>query len=109
MLVTASVLWLQWACVGEQPAMRWSWGIAAQVLAVGACTALGYVCWEHGIQHGNLAVMAAASYFTPVLSALWSSVWLAVQPGLGFWQGVAAVTVGSLVCWWATRAASATP
>ncbi|HEY4665087.1 MAG TPA: EamA family transporter, partial [Comamonas sp.] len=74
-----------------------------QVLSVGALTALGYGCWEHGIQRGNLAVLAAGSYFTPVLSALWASVWLAVQPGLPFWQGAVLITGGSLVCWWATR------
>ena len=78
-------------------------GVAAQVLAVGGCTALAYSCWEHGIQRGNLAVLAAGSYFTPVLSALWASVWLAVRPGLPFWQGVVLVTLGSLVCWGATR------
>jgi len=49
--------------------------------------------------------MAAASYFTPVFSALLASAWLQVQPGWGFWQGVVLVTVGSLVCWGATRRA----
>ena len=102
LLLTAVLLWLQWCSVETVP-MQWSWGMAAQVLAVGALTALGYSCWEHGIQRGNLAVMAAGSYFTPVLSALWASVWLAVQPGLPFWQGVILVTLGSLVCWAATR------
>ena len=101
-LLTAAVLWVQWLVVDEAP-MRWSWSVVAQVLASGASTALGYSCWEHGIQRGNLAVMAAGSYFTPVLSALWASLWLAVQPGWPFWQGVALVTVGSLVCWAATR------
>jgi drug/metabolite transporter (DMT)-like permease len=47
--------------------------------------------------------MAAASYFTPVFSALLASAWLQVQPGWGFWQGVVLVTAGSLVCWGATR------
>ncbi|MGN1056459.1 MAG: aromatic amino acid DMT transporter YddG [Comamonas sp.] len=102
MALTAGLLWLQWLLLNTAP-MHWSWPIAAQVLAVGALTALGYVCWEHGIQRGNLAVLAAGSYFTPVLSALWASAWLAVQPGLAFWQGVALITAGSLVCWWATR------
>ena len=101
-LLTAVVLWGQWLLVDEAP-MRWSWSVALQVLAIGACTAVGYSCWEHGIQRGNLAVMAAGSYFTPVLSALWASLWLAVQPGWPFWQGVLLVTVGSLVCWGATR------
>lgn len=102
--MTAVVLWLQWGW-SVTPTMQWSWAIAVQVLAVAAATAVGYVCWEHGIQHGQLAVMAAGSYFTPVLSALWASAWLAVQPGLSFWQGAALVTAGSLVCWLATREA----
>ncbi len=83
LLLTAALLWVQWLALDTVP-MRWSWGTAAQVLAIGALTALGYGCWEHGIQRGNLAVMAAGSYFTPVLSSLWASVWLAVQPGLPF-------------------------
>ena len=77
---------------------------AAQVVLVGALTALGYSCWEHGIQHGKLAVLAAASYFTPVFSAFVASALLQVLPGWSFWQGVALVTLGSLICWWATRA-----
>ncbi|GAB2486815.1 aromatic amino acid DMT transporter YddG [Comamonas humi] len=102
LLLTATLLWLQWLALAPPP-MAWSWSVAAQVLAIGASTALGYVCWEHGIQRGHLAVLAAGSYFTPVLSALWASLWLAVRPGWSFWQGVALVTLGSLVCWWATR------
>ena len=102
LLLTAAALWLKWAAI-DTPAMQWSWSIAAQVLAIGACTAMGYCCWEHGIQRGNLAVLAAGSYFVPVLSALWGSVWLSVQPGLPFWQGAVLITVGSLVCWGATR------
>ena len=101
--LTSLLLWLQWGWQATPP-MRWSVPVVLQVLAVGATTALGYACWEHAIQRGNLAVVAAASYFTPVLSALWASVWLAVQPSWVFWQGVVLVTAGSLVCWWATRA-----
>ena len=100
--LTAAMLWMQWLALDTAP-MQWSWSVAVQVLAVGAATALGYSCWEHGIQRGNLAVMAAGSYFTPVLSALLASLWLSVQPSLPFWQGVVLITVGSLVCWSATR------
>jgi drug/metabolite transporter (DMT)-like permease len=101
-LLTALVLWGQWLLL-PQPAMQWSWSVATQVLVVGASTALAYSCWEHGIQRGNLAVLAAGSYFAPVLSSLWAALWLAVQPGWSFWQGVALVTLGSLLCWRATR------
>ena len=100
---TALVLWLQWFRLDAAPAMQWSWTAGAQLFMAGALTALGYSCWEHGIQHGKLAVLAAASYFTPVLSALMASLLLQVLPGWSFWQGVALVTLGSLICWWATR------
>lgn len=100
---TALVLWLQWFRLDAAPAMQWSWTAGGQLFMAGALTALGYSCWEHGIQHGKLAVLAAASYFTPVLSALMASLLLQVLPGWSFWQGVALVTLGSLICWWATR------
>lgn len=102
---TALALWIKWLWLGGEGGMQWSGTVVLQLLAVGGLTALGYSCWEHGIQHGHLAVMAAASYFTPVFSALLASAWLQVQPGWGFWQGVVLVTVGSLVCWGATRRA----
>lgn len=100
---TALALWIQWWLLTDTPAMQWSAMTAVQVFLVGALTALGYSCWEHGIQRGKLAVLAAASYFTPVLSALMASALLQILPGWSFWQGVAMVTMGSLICWWATR------
>ena len=101
---TALALWVQWLRQDTVAPMQWSWPTALQLFMAGALTALGYSCWEHGIQHGKLAVLAAASYFTPVLSALAASLLLQVLPGWSFWQGVALVTAGSLICWWATRA-----
>jgi len=100
---TAAALWLHWFAQDAAPVLHWSWLTALQLLLAGALTALGYSCWEHGIQHGRLAVLAAASYFTPVLSALVASALLQVLPGWSFWQGVALVTLGSLICWRATR------
>jgi len=64
---------------------------------------MAYSCWNIGIQRGNLTVLAAMSYFTPVFSTLLASLWLGVRPGPSFWQGVAMVVAGSLLCWWSTR------
>lgn len=100
---TAAALWLHWFTLPETAPMQWSWLTALQLFLAGALTALGYSCWEHGIQRGRLALLAAASYFTPVLSALMASALLQILPDWSFWQGVALVTLGSLVCWWATR------
>jgi drug/metabolite transporter (DMT)-like permease len=62
-LLTAVVLWGQWLAVDTVPCA--GPGAWLEVLAIGASTAIGYSCWEHGIQRGNLAVMAAGSYFAP--------------------------------------------
>ncbi|MBY4212573.1 aromatic amino acid DMT transporter YddG [Rhodococcus fascians] len=77
-------------------------GIGAVLIA--ACAiGFGYALWNVGILHGNLTLLAAASYFTPVLSAAFSSVLLATALGLTFWIGAAVVCLGALLCWVATR------
>ena len=105
LLGTALLLWLLYAWSPE-PALRFTPAAALQVCGLGACMALAYSCWNHGIQKGNLTLLAVASYFTPVLSVLLASAWLGVAPSSAFWTGVALVTAGSLVCWYATRARS---
>ncbi|KCX51087.1 putative membrane protein, partial [Acinetobacter pittii] len=47
--------------------------------------------------------MAGASYFTPVLSAFFAALLLSTSLSFIFWQGVAMVTTGAVLCWLATR------
>lgn len=63
----------------------------------------GYALWTVAIIRGNMLLLATLSYFTPVISTLFSSVILGVVLGVSFWQGVVMVTIGSLMCWWATK------
>ncbi|POF56689.1 EamA family transporter, partial [Vibrio vulnificus] len=63
----------------------------------------GYALWNVAIVGGNMVLLATMSYFTPILSSLFSSMILAVSLPSTFWQGVAMVTIGSLTCWWLTR------
>lgn len=102
-VVTALALWLKFALFSPQETMQFSLTAAAEVLFMGASTAVAYSAWNYGIQHGNLTLLATASYFTPVLSALLASLWLDLAPAVSFWQGVALITAGSLLCWLATR------
>ncbi len=99
---TAAVLWVKYA-VSSEGALQWSSVALFQLVMLSTLTAVGYGCWDYGIRHGKLTVMAVGSYFTPVLSALVGTLWLQVQPSWSFWQGVALVTLGSLICWWSTR------
>ncbi|MNT52549.1 Aromatic amino acid exporter YddG [compost metagenome] len=63
----------------------------------------GYALWNVGILRGNLTLLATASYFSPVLSSAFAATWLEAQLTTQFWQGAVMVTVGSLICWQATR------
>ncbi|WP_092875197.1 aromatic amino acid DMT transporter YddG [Izhakiella capsodis] len=74
-----------------------------ELLIMACFFAVAYFSWDRGIQRGNLSLLAAASYFTPVLSSLLAALWLGITPAAAFWQGVAMVTLGSLICWRATR------
>ncbi|MBP0598024.1 aromatic amino acid DMT transporter YddG [Herbaspirillum sp. LeCh32-8] len=102
LVATATLLWIKYALSAE-PALSFNLAGVAQVLVLSALTATAYSCWNHGVQHGSITLLATASYFAPVLSALLASAWLGVRPGAGFFQGVVMVTAGSFACWWATR------
>lgn len=72
-------------------------------LIAGCVMASGYAVWNIGIISGKMTVLAIASYFTPVLSCLFASVYLNQPLTLSFFKGVGLVVAGSLVCWAATR------
>lgn len=72
-------------------------------LIAGCVMASGYAVWNIGIISGRMTVLAIASYFTPVLSCLFASMYLNQPLTLSFFKGVGLVVAGSLVCWAATR------
>ena len=78
------------------------------LLAAGAM-GFGYGAWNVGILHGNVTILAGASYFIPVLSAALSSLLLRTPLSAAFWQGAAMVCGGAVLCWMATRAKRPTP
>jgi len=73
-------------------------------LALAACAmGFGYAAWNVGILHGNVTVLAGASYFIPVLSAALAAALLQTPLSLAFWKGASMVCGGSILCWLATR------
>ncbi|MFX5705580.1 EamA family transporter, partial [Acinetobacter baumannii] len=54
--------------------------------------------------HGNVTVLAGASYFIPVLSSALSAQLLRAPLPPSFWVGAARVCAGSILCWRATAA-----
>ncbi|KFK94812.1 MULTISPECIES: aromatic amino acid DMT transporter YddG [unclassified Serratia (in: enterobacteria)] len=102
--LTALALWLQYPFSHEN-GMHFSLPVTIALLSAGIAMGAGYAAWNVGILHGNMTLLATVSYFTPVLSAVFAAVVLNTSLTINFWQGVAMVTTGSLICWRATRAA----
>lgn len=102
LLVTAALLWLKFFTTGQAALPLSAKGLAL-VAFFGVVTTLAYSCWNHGVMHGDLTILATASYFTPILSVLLSSLLFGVLLDASFWIGAAIVTAGSLLCWQATR------
>src|SRR5699024_6485148 len=73
-----------------------------EMVVAGVIIGSSYSFWEYGIQHGNMIVLATLSYFTPLLSILFSSIWLEVTPTMNFWLGAIIVTLGSFLAYLST-------
>ena len=107
LLVSAS-LWIKYLLQGGGPMAFSAEAVMYLLLAAGAM-GLGYGAWNVGILHGNVTLLAGASYFIPVLSAALSSLLLRTPLSWAFWQGAAMVCGGAVLCWLATRTRRARP
>lgn len=82
-------------CQGN-PDMR----TAAEALFLGGATYVAYEFWDASMRTGNVVMVAAASYFTPLLSSALSCIYLAVAVGVYFWAGAGLLVAGSLLSWY---------
>ena len=103
-LLTAAALWLKFLLT-DQPPMHFTLPIALKLLGLAFAVGLAYAAWNIGILHGNVTLLATASYFTPVLSSALAALLLSTPLSWAFWQGAAMVCLGSLICGLATRRA----
>ena len=101
-MLTAGVLWVQYLAIGA-PAMHFDLSALIYLALAGAAMGFGYGAWNIGILHGNVTILAGASYFIPVFSAALAAAVLRTPLSLPFWQGAAMVCAGSILCWLATR------
>ncbi len=76
-ILVALALWVKYGLEGGGPMDFTAAAIVYLVLAAGAM-GFGYAAWNVGILHGNVTILAGASYFIPVLSSA-LSVWLLVR------------------------------
>lgn len=100
---SAAGAWLIYFLLGDRLPVTLSLGGVAVLLVGALMTAAGYLLWDVGIKQGNLRVLAPCSYATPVLTSAAGAMILSATLDFAFWQGVALVTLGALLSWWATR------
>jgi drug/metabolite transporter (DMT)-like permease len=76
-----------------------SFRAAAEVLFMAVFSGfLGYLFWDVAMRRGNMTLVAALSYFTPVISTVVASLYLMRRlPGWQLWAGCALVTAGAVV------------
>ena len=101
-ILVALALWVKYGLEGGGPMDFTAAAIVYLVLAAGAM-GFGYAAWNVGILHGNVTILAGASYFIPVLSSALSVWLLGASLSWVFWQGAAMVCAGAILCWLATR------
>ncbi len=101
-ILVAATLWIQYLLIGTN---EFHFTVRSIIYLVLAASALGfgYAAWNIGILHGNVMILATASYFIPIFSAFFAAIVLGATLSLGFWQGVVMICIGSLCCFFATR------
>ena len=77
----------------------WSFGAIGEAAGLAAVTGLSYALWDLAMRKGNLLLVAACSYFTPLLSTVVSCLYLKVSPGPNLWIGCLLLVSGSLITW----------
>lgn len=104
-MLTALALWIKYFSA-PQPEMIITPSVLVSLALAALAMGFGYAAWNIGILHGNVTLLATASYFIPVLSAMLAAWMLNASLSLNFWQGAGMVSLGSLLCWWSTRTAT---
>ncbi|NAR96215.1 aromatic amino acid DMT transporter YddG [Acinetobacter haemolyticus] len=101
-VLVAVVLWIKYFLMGGG-GLNFDWSSSVSLVMAAAAMGFGYAAWNVGILHGNVTLLAGASYFIPVLSAFFAALILSTPLGLSFWYGAFMVCVGSILCWFSTR------
>lgn len=101
--LTAAVLWLKMFWLHDVHALPpLDFTTMLCMLCVSVVTALGYAAWNIGIIKGNITLLVTLSYFSPLISAVFSMLILQTNLSAAFWHGAILVTLGSFICWIST-------
>ena len=97
--MAATGLTLLALCGGANQPVSWNGRALTEAAFLGAITASAYALLDVAMRKGDLLLVAACSFFTPLLSTLVSCAYLRVAPGPRVWLGCALIVAGSLITW----------
>lgn len=101
-MLVAITLWLQYFIMGQSD-FNFTIQSVIYLLLAASAMGFGYAAWNVGMLHGNVIVLATASYFIPIFSAFIAAIMLNTSLSFGFWQGVIMVCAGSILCYLSTK------
>jgi drug/metabolite transporter (DMT)-like permease len=97
-LPVTALAFIVMACVFDEP-REWSPRCAVEIAFLGFATYLGYILWDNAMRRGNVVMVAAGSYLTPLCSTIVCCLYLSVTPGPQLWMGCAVLILGSFLSW----------
>ena len=77
----------------------WSLRAIGEASGLAVVTTLAYALWDVAMRKGNLLLVVACSYFTPLLSTVVSCLYLKLSPSPKLWIGCLLLVCGSLMTW----------
>ena len=84
------------------------WTIRAGLEAVflGIVTVVAYILWDRSMRKGDVVLVAAFSYLTPLFSTIVSCLYLGISAGVSLWIGCIMIIAGSILSWTSISEAS---
>ncbi|MCF8998130.1 aromatic amino acid DMT transporter YddG [Acinetobacter nectaris] len=102
-ILVSFVLWMKFLFLTGNAHITFELKPLIYLVMAGFAMGMGYGAWNIGILRGNVTLLATASYFVPVLSAVVSAILLNTSLTLSFWKGTLLVCLGALLCWLSTK------
>ena len=97
-LPTTAIILIALCAFIDEP-REWNRASILESLFLGAATYAAYALWDNAMRWGNLGIVAAGSYLTPLFSTIVSCLYLAIVPRPQLWIGCGLLIIGSLLSW----------
>lgn len=101
-LTATAVVMLLLSLIANEP-RAWTPRAAAEAATLGLANWAAYVMWDTAMRRGNMTLVAAASYGTPLLSTVISCLYLGIVASGGLWIGCLLLITGSVLSWRSVR------